>query len=74
MTVLKYYIEEKFNPVPITFNTKNVKLHFEKRKNLIENHLKIPLFMFKVKMCWNLDAMVQKMLRFSKLWRKYLFS
>ena len=50
MTVLKYYIEEKFNPVPITFfNTKNVKLHFEKRKNLIENHLKIPLFMFKGK-------------------------
>ena len=36
MTVLKYYIEEKFNPVPITFNTKNVKLHFEKKKILLK--------------------------------------
>ena len=35
MTVLKYYIEEKFNPVPITFLAKNVKLHFEKKKKIL---------------------------------------
>ncbi len=44
MTVLKYYIEEKFNPVPITFsNKKNIDEHYKKRINLIQNHLKIPL-------------------------------
>jgi SAM-dependent methyltransferase len=44
MTVLKYYIEERFNPVPITFsNKKNIDEHYKKRINLIQNHLKIPL-------------------------------
>ena len=50
MTVLKYYIEEKFNPVPITFSSKkNIEAHYEKRINLVENHLKIPLTLLKGK-------------------------
>ena len=44
MSVLRYYIQEKFNPVPITFsNKKSIDDHYEKRINLVENHLKIPL-------------------------------
>ena len=50
MTVLKYYIEEKFNPVPITFSSKKrIEAHYEKRINLVENHLKIPLTLLKGK-------------------------
>lgn len=50
MTVLKYYIEEKFNPVPIIFSSKkNIEKHYEKRINLLENHLKIPLTLLKGK-------------------------
>ena len=50
MTVLKYYIQEKFNPVPITFSSKkNIEAHYEKRVNLVENHLKIPLALLKGK-------------------------
>ena len=50
MTVLKYYIKEKFNPVPITFSSKkNIETHYEKRINLLENHLKIPLTLLKGK-------------------------
>ena len=37
MTVLKYYIEEKFNPVPITFSSKKkIEAHYEKRINLVK--------------------------------------
>ena len=50
MTVLKYYTNQKFNPVPITFyNKKNIKVHYQKRENLLENHLKIPLFLLEGK-------------------------
>ena len=43
MSLLKYYISKKFNPVPIKFKTKKDLLnHFQKRKNLLQNHLKIP--------------------------------
>ena len=45
MSVLNYYKTKKLNPVPIKFLTKkNLKDHFLKRKNLIQNHLKIPLY------------------------------
>ena len=44
MSVLKYYKENKFNPVPIKFsNINNINNHFKKRINLLENHLNINL-------------------------------
>lgn len=50
MSLVNFYIEEKFNPVPITFlKKKNILKHFNKRKNLLEKHLKIPLFLLKDK-------------------------
>jgi len=50
MSLLNYYVEEKFNPVPITFfKKKNILEHFHKRKNLLEKHLKIPMFLLKDK-------------------------
>lgn len=43
MSLLKHYISKKLNPVPIKFKTKKDLLnHFQKRKNLVQNHLKIP--------------------------------
>ena len=43
MSLLKHYISKKLNPVPIKFKTKKDLLdHFKKRKNLVQNHLKIP--------------------------------
>lgn len=43
MSLLKHYISKKLNPVPIKFKTKKDLLnHFQKRKNLLQNHLKIP--------------------------------
>lgn len=48
MNLLKYYIENKINPVPIKFHTKkDYENHFIKRENLIQNHLKIPLGLIK---------------------------
>ena len=45
MSVLTYYLAKKLNPVPIKFSTsKNLEDHFLKRKNLIQNHLKLPLY------------------------------
>ncbi len=45
MSLLNYYLTKKLNPVPIKFLTKkNLKDHFLKRKNLIQNHLKIPIY------------------------------
>ena len=45
MSLLNYYLTKKLNPVPIKFLTKkNLKDHFLKRKNLIQNHLKLPLY------------------------------
>ena len=43
MSLLNHYISKNLNPVPIKFKTKKDLLdHFQKRKNLIQNHLKIP--------------------------------
>ena len=43
MSLLKHYISKKLNPVPIKFKTKKDLLdHFQKEKNLVQNHLKIP--------------------------------
>ena len=43
MSLLNHYISKNLNPVPIKFKTKkNLLSHFQKRKNLIQNHLKIP--------------------------------
>ncbi len=45
MSLLTYYLAKKLNPVPIKFSTsKNLEDHFLKRKNLIQNHLKLPLY------------------------------
>lgn len=42
-TLLQYYQENDFNPVPISLGTgKEWKIHLEKRRNLYENHLGIP--------------------------------
>ena len=44
MSVLKYYKENKFNPVPIKFSSiNNINNHFKKRINLLDNHLNINL-------------------------------
>ena len=44
MSVLDYYKKSSFNPVPIKFAGKsNIKTHYLKRINLLENHLKIYL-------------------------------
>ncbi|UCD55854.1 MAG: class I SAM-dependent methyltransferase [Candidatus Omnitrophota bacterium] len=46
-SLLKYYQDYCFNPVPINVEDKNVwELHMVKRRNLYERHLKIPLSLF----------------------------
>ena len=50
MRLINYYIKKKFNPVPIKTNNKlNLLKHVKLRKNLIQNHLKIPLNLLKDK-------------------------
>ncbi len=50
MSVLDYYKTNSFNPVPIKFAIKsNIKKHYIKRINLLENHLKIHLSLLKNK-------------------------
>lgn len=47
-TLLEYYRENKFNPVPISLENKDELVsHFAKRKNLYQNHLGIPLVLLK---------------------------
>tara|TARA_B100001175_G_scaffold295481_1_gene283561 strand:+ start:2800 stop:3930 length:1131 start_codon:yes stop_codon:yes gene_type:complete len=50
MTLIKYYLEKNFNPVPVKTNNKKLFYkHVNLRKNLIESHLKIPLNLLKDK-------------------------
>ena len=48
-TQLNYYTTKKINPVEIPSGGSQWQQHFEQRKNLIEQHLKIPLSWFKGK-------------------------
>ena len=50
MRLINYYLKKKFNPVPIKTNSqREFSKHLRLRKNLIENHLKIPLNLLKDK-------------------------
>ena len=50
MTVLNYYVDGNFNPVPIIFsNKKKINNHYLKRRNLLERHLNFNLSLLKNK-------------------------